>query len=214
MTLDHKLTRLIIWRTLQLLVAVGLIGYLAYLTINLQILADKSRIEQTQRFGYTLTNRAANDAARYLEASNGDELARLVNDLSLDPLVRDVTIYDAFGVVLHQSKDPLPLDLVLNITPKTTSADAREIAQNRIPYIAELFQESTKIGYLRVTLEQGKILSVMSAYQQKANELLQTMLFIALLIGFLLTRALSKKRQWWQILVHKAKQEQNEVAEN
>ncbi|MFO6424036.1 AhpA/YtjB family protein [Motilimonas sp. KMU-193] len=196
---------------MQLLVAIGLIGYLAYLTTNLQLLADKNRIEQTQRFGYTLTNRAANDAARYLQNDEQEELARLVSELAKDPLVRDVTIYDAFGMMLHQTDNAMPLDLVLGITPKTTSADAREIAQNRIPYIAELFQESTKIGYLRVTLEQGKILAEMNHFQQKANELLKTMLFVALLIGFLLTRSLSKKRQWWQQLMYKAKL-QNEQA--
>ncbi len=212
MTLTVKSSRIFIWRAIQLLVAIGLIGYLAYLTTNLQLLADKNRIEQTQRFGYTLTNRAANDAARYLQGDEQDELARLVAELAKDPLVRDVTIYDAFGVVQHQSDDAMPLDLVLNIAPKTTSADAREIAQNRIPYIAELFQESTKIGYLRVTLEQGKILAEMNHFQQKANELLKTMLFVALLIGFLLTRSLSKKRQWWQLLMYKTKLQQNEQA--
>ncbi|WP_434340048.1 AhpA/YtjB family protein [Motilimonas cestriensis] len=212
MTINAKLPRLFIWRMLQLIVAIGLIGYLAYLTTNLQVLADKNRIEQTQRFGYTLTNRAANDAARYLEAEDNEELSRLVDGLSNDPLVRDVTIYNAFGVVLHQSADALPLDLVLNLSPKTTSADAREIAQNRIPYIAELFKESTKIGYLRVTLEQGKILAVMNDYQQKANELLKTMLIVALLIGFLLTRSLSKKRHWWQQLMYKSKQQGKDLA--
>ncbi|MCE2570923.1 AhpA/YtjB family protein [Motilimonas eburnea] len=211
MTLTAKSSRIVIWRALQLLVALGLIGYLAYLTTNLQLLANKNRIEQTQRYGYTLTSRAANDAARYLQQDEPDELARLVTQLAKDPLVRDVTIYDAYGVVQHQSDDAMSLDLILGITPKTTSADAREIAQNRIPYIAELFQETTKIGYLRVTLEQGKILAEMNHFQAKANELLKTMLFVALLIGFLLTRSLSKKRQWWQQLMYKAKL-QNEQA--
>ncbi len=191
-----KKRKVVFWRVTQLIFAIGLCVYLIHLSLSLQFLGDQTRTEQTQMFGYTLTNRAAQDAARYLQEKKPEELERLVNLLAQDPLVRDATIYSMNGEMIHQSKDPMALRTLLNIDKQISSDSAR----NRIPYIAELYQEKNKIGYLRVTLEQGQYLAMLDKYQQQGSEVLRVMILVALAVGFLLTRALSKKRHWWQLL--------------
>ncbi|RJG51332.1 hypothetical protein D1Z90_00950 [Motilimonas pumila] len=204
MAIKFRQKHLYIWRAMQLLLALVLLGYIIYLNVDLNYLASKSRTEQTQMFGSTLTSRAAQDAATFLQNEQTEELDRLVASLAADPLVRDATIYNHLGEIIHQSEDPASLDLVLHIKPVKSSSDARESAHNRIPYVAELYQEKQKIGYLRVTLEQGKILQQINNYQSQARSSTKTMLVLAFLVGFLITRNLSKKRRWWQQVMHKA----------
>ncbi len=160
-------------RTLQIVTLIIVCAVIAYQLTMLKSTSNQIKYQQTERFSYSLTNLAAAEATRYLSKKKTKDLQLLIDDLSHDPIVRDATIYDHMGKILYQSEDVLPLPVLLNI-----NSDEDVQAQGVIPYIAELYKDNTKIGYIRITLEQDKILSLIHDYQEKS---LSTMLLLLML---------------------------------
>ena len=163
-------------RTLQISSLLIICSVIAYQFISLRNTSDGIRYQQTERFSYSLTNLAASEASRYLSQQKSKDLQLLINELTDDPIVRDVTIYDQFGQIIFQSKNAIPLPVLLKIE----SPDDKR-SQGLIPHIAELYKDHNKIGYIRISLEQQKILSLINAYQEKS---FSTMLFLFILSFF------------------------------
>jgi len=145
---------------------------------ELRTLSNKVGYQQTEKFSYSLTNLAAAEASRYFSQNKHKELQLLINDLSNDPMVRDATIYDHLGKVLHQSNEPLQLPVLLKIDDVTTK-DIKGI----IPFIAELYKEDEKIGYIRISLRQDHILGIILNYQQQTLEILILLLLLSFIAG-------------------------------
>lgn len=148
---------------------------------ELRIISNSVGYQQTEKFSYSLTNLAAAEASRYFSQKKNKELQILINDLSNDPIVRDATIYDHLGKVLYQSHEPLPLPVLLNIGTRSTT-DIEGI----IPYIAELYNEEKKIGYIRISLKQDHILDIIFNYQQQTLEILILLLTLSFVAGGLI----------------------------
>lgn len=143
---------------------------------ELRILSDSIRYQQTEKFSYSLTNLAATEASRYFSQKKTNELRRLINDLSHDPMVRDATIYDHLGKILHQSNTPLLL-------PDLLRRDKNKNIEGIIPFIAQLYSGDKKIGYIRISLRQEHILSVMFNYQEQILEILILLLVLSFIAG-------------------------------
>ncbi|WP_372882991.1 AhpA/YtjB family protein [Psychromonas sp.] len=160
-------------RKLQILSLLTICGIIGYQFMNLNSTSNAMRYQQTERFSYSLTNLAAAEASRYLAQQQNKNLQILIKDLTNDPSVRDAVIYDQFGNIIFQSEDALPLPILLNID---SSDDPR--AKGVTPRIAELYKDNKKIGYIRISLEQQKLLSLISDYQKQS---LSTMLLLFVL---------------------------------
>ena len=160
-------------RSLQIISLIVVCTVMVYQFITLQNTANAVKYQQIEKFSYSLTNVAASEASRFLSQNKNEDLQLLINDLSNDPVVRDATIYDQLGVVIFQSNNVLPLPQLLNLD-NATDTDVLGI----IPHIAELYKDNEKIGYIRISLEQKKMLRLISDYQEKSQS---TMLFIFIL---------------------------------
>lgn len=165
-------------RTLQISSLLIICSVIAYQFISLRNTSNGIRYQQTERFSYSLTNLAASEASRYLSQQKNKDLQLLINELTNDPIVSDVTIYDQFGKIIFQSKDALPLPVLLNIA---SSNDKR--AQGIIPQIAELYKGNNKIGYIRISLEQEKILSLINDYQKKSFSTMLLLFILSFIVG-------------------------------
>lgn len=165
-------------RTLQISSLLIICSVIAYQFISLRNTSDGIRYQQTERFSYSLTNLAASEASRYLSQQKNKDLQLLINELTNDPIVSDVTIYDQFGKIIFQSKDALPLPVLLKIE---SSDDKR--SQGIIPHIAELYKDNEKIGYIRISLEQQKILSLINDYQEKSFSTMLLLFVLSFLVG-------------------------------
>lgn len=172
----------LIKRTLQFLAVAGLVSAISVQFIKLQKQSDSVRYQQTEKFSYSLTNLAAAEASRYLAKNQQTELKYLIDDLIKDPIVRDATIYDKFGQIIYQSKDILPLSALLKFGNISS-----EESEGVTPYIAELYSEQTKIGYIRVTLEQAKMLNILQDYQNSGLSIIILLILLAFVSGSLLT---------------------------
>lgn len=175
-------------RTLQITTLVAISAVISYQLINLQNRSNEMRYQQTEHFSTSLTNLAAAEATRYIALKKPKNLQLLINDLSRDPIVHDATIYDHLGEVLYQSEDSLPLPVLLNINSHN---DQR--AKGVIPYIAELYNEGKKIGYIRISLEEHKILSLIEDYQEKGLSTLLLLLILAFIAGIVLMALFFRK---------------------
>ncbi|MFT6987606.1 MAG: membrane protein [Psychromonas sp.] len=165
-------------RTLQITSLIIVCAIIAYQFTMLKDTSNQIGYQQTERFSYSLTNLAAAEAARYLSQNKASDLQLLIDDLSHDPIVRDATIYDNLGQILYQSEDVLALPILLNIN-KNNDPKAAGV----IPYIAELYNEKETIGYIRITLEQEEILSLIHDYQQKSLSIMLQILMLSFVAG-------------------------------
>ena len=175
-------------RTIQFLVIASFVIAIAYQFVKLQNQSNTVRYQQTEKFSYSLTNLVAAEAARYIIKNKEDDLALLIDDLIRDPNVRDATIYDEYGKVIYQSKDILPLSALLKFGNISS-----EEAEGIVPYIAELYSGDTKIGYIRVTLEQAQMLTILQNYQNSGLSILILIIILAFLSGGFLTAFFYKR---------------------
>jgi len=159
---------------------------------ELRLISNEVRYQQTEKFSYSLTNLAAAEASRYLAQKKEKDLQLLINDLSNDPMVRDATIYDHLGKVLYQSKEPLLLPVLLKIN-ESSGDDIKGI----IPYIAELYKEDEKIGYIRISLKQDHILQIIFDYQELTLKTLISLLLLSFLAGSIIMALFFKRLEAW-----------------
>lgn len=158
----------------------------------LRVISNEVRYQQTEKLSYSLTNLAAAEAARYLAQQKNNDLQLLIKDLSNDPMVRDATIYDNLGKVLFQSNEPLLLPVLLKINPSS----GNEI-KGIIPYIAELYKEDKKIGYIRISLRQDHILRLIFDYQEQTLQTLISLLILSFLAGSIIMALFFKRFEAW-----------------
>ena len=152
-----------LFRTLKITGLVIVCSVIAYQLIMLKSTANDIKYQQTEKFSYSLINLASAEATRFIFEKRKKDLRLLTEHLSHDPLIRDTTIYDRLGKILYQSGDVLPLDELLNI-----SEEKVQEYQGAVPYMSELYKDDTKLGYIRITLEQDKILSLINDYRGRS----------------------------------------------
>ncbi|MEH6454574.1 MAG: AhpA/YtjB family protein [Psychromonas sp.] len=168
-------------RSTQIISLIVVCVVMAYHFMTLKNTGHAIKYQQTEKFSYSLTNLAASEASRFLARNKNEELQLLIDDLSNDPIVRDATIYDHLGVVIIQSKNVLSLPKLLNLDGSNS-----EHVQGIIPHIAELYEDDNKIGYIRISLEQNKILSLISDYQEKSYSTIMLIFILAFVAGTIL----------------------------
>ncbi|MDA7746538.1 YtjB family periplasmic protein [Psychromonas sp.] len=178
------------FRILQILAIIILFSIITYQFISLQNESSAVRFQQTEKFSYALTNLAAAEASRYLSQKKHKDLQLLINDLTNDPIVRDATIYDQLGQIIYQSKTAIPLPVLLNLG-NTNSKEADGV----IPYIAELYNEKTKVGYIRITLEQQRILSLIQSYQERGLNILILLILLSFITGLIVMAVTFRKAE-------------------
>lgn len=172
---------------------IALILALATIFYQLNLLREQSiglSFEQTEKFSHSLTNLAASEAERYINTHKIKDLNILVDDLSNDPIIRDATIYDNLGKVLYKSKNSISLKELL----KVDDSNVKDI-DGTVPYITELFDEDTKVGYILVSLRQNKLLGLIHDYQQTSFTALVLVFVMAFLAGMILMAIFFKKAE-------------------
>jgi len=174
-------------RPIKVSIIIVCVSIIIYQFVSLKSESNAVRFQQTEKFSYSLTNLAASEASRYLSQNKNKELQFLIDSLSKDPVVKDATIYDQYGQTIYQSVQAIPLTSLLNI------GSHHKESEGVIPYIAELYTNNIKIGYIRITLEQQDILSKIENYQQRGLAILQVLILLAFITGMLVMALFFKK---------------------
>ncbi|MFM2480404.1 AhpA/YtjB family protein [Celerinatantimonas sp. YJH-8] len=156
---------------------------------------------QTEKLARSLTTLAAFNAAQYIQANQLNELHKLVNALVKENFIFDATIYDHQGITLAQSDHALPIRQLL---PMSGAPAIPAQGIGRKPYIATIYNASGEAtGYLRITLEESSMLSSANRYIHSAQFALQVMLVMALWVGFVIARLISKQHRRLMKIAHR-----------
>lgn len=155
----------------------------------------------TESLARSLTSLAAFNAANYIVHDQKKQIQQLVNALVKENFVFDATIYDAKGIPLAQSANALPLRELL---PMSGNLVTPTQGIGRRPYVATIYdRQGDALGYLRITLEESSLLSRATRYVHSAQYSLQLMLLLALWVGFVIARQISRKRRRQMKIAHR-----------
>ena len=171
---------------IKILIITLLSSIIIYQLESLKLESNTVRSQQIEKFSYSLTNFAASQAARYLSEDKNKELQSLINSLSEAPVIKDASIYDKFGEVIYQSEGALGVISLLKINQENKEEESF------IPYITELYSDKVKIGYLRITVKQDDVLSLIHDYENRGLAILQFLIMLSFITGMIVMAVLFK----------------------
>lgn len=146
-----------------------------------------------------LVSYAARDMGRWIKEDKESELERLAQDLAAEPEILDVTLYDARGIPLAQSDQAVPLESLLPIGADNKSLP--EQGKGRIQFVQEVQDGNLTLGYLRITLEEQKLLAKQDTLLKVNQEKQRLMLLVMLLAGLLISYGV--RRNYMRVRKHK-----------
>lgn len=178
-----------------ILLGLWVLGLLIYMQGESQAaLHDEARAR-----AQALVTYAARDMGRWIKEDKESELERLAQDLASEPEILDVTLYDARGVPLAQSDQALPLESLLPIG--TDNGSLPEQGKGRIQFVQEVQDGNQTLGYLRITLEEQKLLAAQDIRLKINQEKQRLMLLVMLLAGLLISYGV--RRNYMRVRKHK-----------
>lgn len=116
------------------------------------------------------------------------EQLQIFIDTSIDSHVwlKDISIYDETGQLIIHSTDQESIVSLYGLTPATLDQ-----SKHFTPFIKELRDEKLQ-GYIRITVENNSFTQGLSNSADKQFDLFRMMMILSGIIGFLLTRGLSR----------------------
>ncbi|WP_231854975.1 YtjB family periplasmic protein [Photobacterium profundum] len=188
-----KKTRL--QQTWQLFVLVfslgGLVAMLEYGS-DVNIRNYEVLSEQTQSLSRLVVRQAAESASKDVVDNNQDKLKALVQQVSQEALILDASIYDLEGITLAKTEEAMPLEQVTGLsTPLAIASFGRQ------QIVEPIFSGDNIIGFMRITLEHGKLLENANNQIEEMTSIVRGLIIAALLIGFLLAYTFGRRKDIW-----------------
>ena len=188
-------------RVLSLAAGILLGCWVLGVLIHMQGESQASLHSEARNRAQALVAYAARDMKRWIKEDKSSELERLARDLAAEPEILDVTLYDGRGIPLAQSEQAVPLESLLPIGSDNKSLPDQ--GKGRIQFVQEILDGAQTIGYLRITLEEQKLLADKDTRLKVVQEKQQLMLLVALLAGLLISYGV--RRNYMRVRKHKKK---------
>ncbi|WP_429105453.1 AhpA/YtjB family protein [Aeromonas allosaccharophila] len=188
-------------RVLSLAAGILLGCWVLGVLIHMQGESQASLHSEARNRAQALVAYAARDMKRWIKEDKSSELERLARDLAAEPEILDVTLYDGRGIPLAQSEQAVPLESLLPIGSDNKSLPDQ--GKGRIQFVQEILDGAHTIGYLRITLEEQKLLADKDTRLKVVQEKQRLMLLVALLAGLLISYGV--RRNYMRVRKHKKK---------
>ena len=188
-------------RVLSLAAGILLGCWVLGVLIHMQGESQASLHSEARNRAQALVAYAARDMKRWIKEDKSSELERLARDLAAEPEILDVTLYDGRGIPLAQSEQTVPLESLLPIGSDNKSLP--DLGKGRIQFVQEILDGAQTIGYLRITLEEQKLLADKDTRLKVVQEKQRLMLLVALLAGLLISYGV--RRNYMRVRKHKKK---------
>ncbi|WP_042063208.1 AhpA/YtjB family protein [Aeromonas allosaccharophila] len=188
-------------RVLSLAAGILLGCWVLGVLIHMQGESQASLHSEARNRAQALVAYAARDMKRWIKEDKSSELERLARDLAAEPEILDVTLYDGRGIPLAQSEQAVPLESLLPIGSDNKSLPDQ--GKGRIQFVQEILDGAQTIGYLRITLEEQKLLADKDTRLKVVQEKQRLMLLVALLAGLLISYGV--RRNYMRVRKHKKK---------
>jgi len=190
--------RLKLWHMMQILAALLLTGWLLVIWLQLMNKTFEYLNASQQTVARILIEHLAREASPLLQQEPSPQLQQLVDSYASDSNIHDVVIYNALGEPLVQSGAAQPISTLLGLDDSSRTAQTGDTSPGELtPYITTITEHNTPVGYVRMTVNSPKLWQQSNNYLDYGNETLLKLLLGTLTVGFLLTRALSRKRYRW-----------------
>jgi membrane protein len=174
------------FRVVLRVIAVIVVALMFFFTAQNSVMISKGneRIQTNQLETLTklLISQASLSASEHLANLDQESLLTLTNQLAEDRLVFDATIYDAEGVQLAASDSARSVRDILGLdTPLETASIGRQ------QLVEPILRENSVIGFIRITLETGKVTAISDHHYRKSDRYMYLMILVSFLSGILLT---------------------------
>ncbi|NMP31959.1 hypothetical protein HII17_10305 [Thalassotalea sp. M1531] len=181
-------------KILQLAIAIVLIIVLLNLIID-SYSRQSSLIERQQQvYGDDYINQAARSTLVILAKRNKALLKEHITQLAVPEFIEQAILYDETGQTIAQSGLEQSVNQIYGIGEHLPDKSG-----NRQPFVIELRTDKL-YGYLRLTLMNNQRHEDLKLANENNQELTRLMLLMAGLVGFLLTRGLSRfSRQGYRV---------------
>jgi len=120
---------------------------------------------------------------------NKDKVASqaYIDEMSQQKWVKDISFYDETGLLVMSSSDQISLNDLYGI-----SSYKIDKSEKYTPFVQEVRNENTLIGYLRLTIENNGLTHHVIQASEQHHHLMRLMMILAGVIGFFLTRGLNR----------------------
>ncbi|CAH0532727.1 hypothetical protein VST7929_00572 [Vibrio stylophorae] len=152
---------------------------------------------QTELLSQVLVQQAADSVAQSVVNDDPEQLQVLLNQLSKSPYIYDAAVYDLSGVPLAQSSE------AKSVTELTGLATPLGVASmGRKQWVSEIKHQNERVGFVRITLEQGKLVAPAQNKLQTHIDSLRVMLVFAIIIGIVLAVTFYSQKRWLRSPFH------------
>lgn len=181
-------------KILQLAIAIVFIVILMNIWIDGVSKSKANIASHFELFGQTYLSQAALGATVVMENKDRKMIKTFIEELGSPSFVREVMLYDETGQLIASTGKSSSINDLYGI-----SIESINLSKRYVPFIQELRKDKLH-GYLRVTIEESYMTSALSKANSNKQELTRIMLIMAGLVGFFLTRGLSRfSRQGYRI---------------
>jgi membrane protein len=170
---------------------IGLSIGLLIMVLNMWVNADQKgrqiQADNTANLTRQLAHQSTLIAKDYIKRNQLDKLTILLNNLASNPDIKQAMVYDDTGDVLAQSEGAITASTNLTQSNLDTSP-----VDPVTMYISEIHNDKKLIGYLRISYLQQQALNIPLKNHSAAMRQMMLMMIIAGIMGFMLTRGLSR----------------------
>ncbi|MGL5335553.1 MAG: YtjB family periplasmic protein [Enterovibrio sp.] len=155
---------------------------------------------QNYQMLYSQTDALARVISRQVSQNSVDAIAKkdhramkkIIEQLSKEALILDVTMYDNMGTVLAQSPNAIALE---ELTGLRSPLAIEGIGRHQL--VEPVIGNGRLIGFVRLTLEHGRLVKDAAAQLEQSTKTVRLMLLIAFVIGAFVLYSLAKKIEFW-----------------
>ncbi len=183
---DRTSKRILFTRLVLLAFGVILLAHIANLTLQSIEQGQATVQHQSDHLVRLVTAQTASTAQLMIADSSRDKLQLLVDNLASSDYILDATIYNAKAEVLAVSGSAVPLAALMGFGEYRDQPPAYQVR----PFIEEVKEGDTTLGYIRISLLHQDLTAEVSALKEHAIEQGRILMLLTLVAGFLFALAI------------------------
>ncbi len=175
-------------RVIAILSLIAMVGVIGVNSVKISKGNEQIQANQLETLTKVLISQASLSASEMIVQQDQERLLKLTNQLAEDNLVFDAAIYDSEGVRLAASDTSKSVREILGLdTPLETARIGRQ------QLVEPILQDSSIIGFVRITFETGKVTAFSDHYYRKSDRYMYSMVAMSFVGGLLLAFILRRK---------------------
>ncbi|SIN73042.1 AhpA/YtjB family protein [Salinivibrio sp. ES.052] len=167
--------------------ALSAVAALMLYSITLSQKQYQALYQQTDQLAQLMTRQIGAQAYDALVDKNYQPLQTMADQLAAEPLIRDASFYQLNGSPVVRSTHALPLETAVGLTTPLGLE-----SQGRQQLMTPVSRDGDVIGFLRLTIEHQSVIDNAKQQLQSSMTEYRALIGVALLLGALLMRMLTR----------------------